>query len=142
MSTTIHLKSGHTLTFERRRYGTVILLNGTLWCGLERFLLEMIEVHAERGESVNELLAELGIPDDGTCVLCDRPVLRTRCPVCDCVDRCAACARSHDHGSLCRLTREAADIHRQMRGGDVLDSTDRYFAMKSMAPSYLRGPVQ
>jgi hypothetical protein len=71
------------------------------------------------------------------CPLCHGPDRITACPQCS-IGRCAACVAKHDGSSLCQLTREAADIHRQMRGDDDFDPSDFYFARRAMASSFLQ----
>jgi len=61
----------------------------------------------------------------------------TRCPTCS-MSRCARCAVRHDNGPLCLTTREYAETHRLMRGGDDLEPIDAYIARKFMAASFIR----
>lgn len=136
------LKNGGTVEVLRRGDRYVFVINDEVELGSEMFLYHLVDVLAESGGNVDELLNALGIPDDGVCAMCDRGLPRTRCPMCTVAARCGHCALAHDDSPLCRQTLEYANLHRQMRGGDTLDSTDRYFAVKSLLNAYERRSVQ
>jgi hypothetical protein len=125
-------------SISRRPFGTVITLPNGERMGPELFIRHLAEATAESGGSVAALMDRLGIPDDGTCWMCDSGQLRALCPECGCVARCATCAVEHDDSPICRQTREAADLHRQIRGGTTIEGQDRVAAVKLMASSYLR----
>jgi hypothetical protein len=75
--------------------------------------------------------------DESGCPLCNGPGEARRCPQCS-IGRCPTCATTHDGSALCQLTREAADTHRQMRGGEELEAVDFFYARKAMASTYVR----
>jgi hypothetical protein len=135
---TLTLRNGTRIDFSHRRFGTVITLPSGERVGGQEFLLHLAEATAESGASIAALMERFRIPDDGTCWMCESGQLRTLCPECGCIARCDACAVEHDDSPICRQTREAADLHRRIRGGDTIEPQDRYAAIKLMASSYLR----
>lgn len=127
---------------SRRRYGPVFTLPNGEQCGLDAFVCHLGDAVAEAGGSVRDLMRELGIEDDGACLLCDSGQPRTMCPSCGCIARCARCADEHDDSSICRVTRESAEWSKTMRDGVVIEPADRLFAIQTMAASYLRRTLQ
>lgn len=117
--TAIPLRSGHTITFSKRRYGTVVLVNGTLWCSVEMFVRHLFNfaIETDHVEGLRWLTSL--VPDDGTCT-CGRPLPRSRCEDCGVLVACIRCLYRHRRRRLCGLLREHANRSRAMGRHEVV----------------------
>lgn len=137
----ITLKNGDTIEFSKRRYGTVVVINGSTLMSRDAFAWGLTEAAFEHGgyEGVERVWDLLGLNSTGRCPLCDgnRDGPPAPCPHCS-IGRCPRCAAVHDDSPLCRETRFYAETHRLFRNGETLNDDDTFFARKHLVFEYLR----
>jgi hypothetical protein len=134
--TTIHLRSGHVLEFQQRRYGVVVLLDGAVWCSpdmLVRYLLHHAIEHDDL-DALRELYTLL--PENGRCS-CGRRLPRFRCEDCGVFVGCDACLARH-RGSLCQGLREHAEWSRRIAGREHVEPIDCASAIRAFLPTLER----